>query len=348
MQKELPVVVFDENLGAQYHNFLLFIILTKESNKYFVYENYIELSVKHWRDAHIDFSYDGIYACNHTMLQQLIFRGPMTDLHSFIKQSIDSRCYVIMNINEQFLPNRQSYHRDYFRHDILISGYDIEEGEYITVGIDEHMHYKKDRHRFVDIEKAYYSMQNEWDYEIFLFRFNETYSHKKDKEQIIRHLKNYCKGENPGLLYCADFLNNRRDTPAFVYSNYVGEYYGIEVYTYLMERIKKQYKFLSHVTEEDKLGVLELRAINVLKSHCKLIRRIQEELLISPSQESTENFIKIEKKIEGVKLLLLKYFSEGQKKDCKKAVERLKQVKDMEFCAIMQLVQLLSQEEELK
>lgn len=344
MEKELPVVMLEDNYGAQYQNYFLSIALTNPQNKFFVYENYIELSIKHEYDNHIDYAFDGIYTCDKGLLNKFIIRGPIQDFHTIVKKSIDSDCYVVMNINEQFLPNRQAYANHYFRHDLLIIGYNDEENQYITVGFDANMQYSKVRYDFGIVKEAYYRMQSEWDFEVFIFHINQEYHSELDKKKILRHLENYCMGKNPNGFYFDNFLKNPTKSIEFVNNNYVGDYYGINVYDYLIERIKKQYKILGRVKEEDKLGVLDLRSLNTLRTHSMLLKDMLNDILDDTPEEMIDTLEKIEKRIMGVKVLILKYFSDGEKKGCKKAVERLKKVKEEEKEVVRQALEYLELE----
>lgn len=341
MEKELPVVMIEDNFGAQYHNYFLSIVLTNPKNRFFIYENYIELSIKHQYDSHIDYAYDGIYACNHNIMNKFIIRGPAEDLHSVIQKSIDSSYYVVLNINEQFLPDRQAYANYYFRHDLLVIGYNDETKQYITIGFDADMHYTKTKFNFHDVEEAYYRMQNEWDFEIFIFDFNRAYDAELDVGKIKLHIENYCAGKNPNRFYFEEYIKEPDKSIGFVNNSYVGSYYGINVYDYLIDRIKKQYKIFGTVEEDEKLGVLDLRSLNVLKTHQMIIRHILENIDGNIPSKIIERSERIEKTVIGVKVLLLKFFSTGEKKNCKKAVEMLKKVKAEELDICHQILCLL-------
>lgn len=330
MEKELECVLLEDNYGAQYQNYFLSIALTNPRNKLFVYENYIELSIKHERDHHIDYAFDGIYTCDRGIMNKFIIRGPVQDLRGTIRRSVEEGCYVILNINEQFLPNRQAYHRHYFRHDLLIIGFSDQRGEYITMGFDANMQYAKIAYEYSVVEEAYYKMQNEWDFEVFVYHFYPEFHIQLDRGKIKRHLENYLAGNNPNKFYWEYFLENSRESIEFVNNNYVGEYYGISVYDYLIKRIKNQYRMFHKVDEEEKLGVLDLRSLNTLRTHSMILRKMLLEICSTVPEEIVELLTKNEKSIMGVKLLILKYFSDGDKKNCRRAVERLEKIKQQE------------------
>lgn len=341
MKKELPFVMLEHNYGAQYHMYFLSIALTNPQNRYFVYENYIGLSVKHEMDSHIDYAFDGIYTCDRGIMNKFIIRGPVKNIHDIIKRSIDNGCYTILNINEQFLPNRQAYGNHYFRHDVLVVGYDDKTSEYITIGFDKNMNYSIVRYDRRIMEQAYYTMQSEWDFEVFVFRLNSNFYQKPDKQKIKKQLEIYCVGDNPGKFYFEDFLEQPDQSVEFVNNNYVGDYYGIHVYDYLIQRIKKQCKILGQVREEDKLGVLDMRSLNVLRTHSIVMKDMVQDVVENIPEDVIDTLEKIEKKIMGVRILILKFFSDGEKKRCRKAVENLKWIKERERWVIEQIIALL-------
>lgn len=340
MEKKLPFILLKDNYGAQYQNYFLSIALTNPNNRFFVYENYIELGVKHDYDNHIDYSFDGIYTCDRSIMNKFVIRGPVENLNSVIKESIDSGYYVILNVNEEFLPNRQAYKSHYFRHDLLILGYN-DNDQYITVGFDRNMQYSEVCYDFCIIEEAYYKMQNEWDYEVFIFDFNKTYSIELNKEKIRLHLENFCSGNNPNKLYFQEFLKNPSRSIEFVNNSYVGDYYGINVYDYLIERIKKQYKIIGRAKENEKLGVLDLRSLNTLKTHDMILEYMIKDIANDIPDELLNLLDKNQKQIAGVKILILKYLSDGQVGNCRKAVRKLEEIKKRELVIIKNILEIL-------
>ena len=101
--KSLAYQVVEGNMGAQYHHYLLGIILQNEEGKKFVFNNYMSMLVKHFYDSHGDFAFDGVYSCHRDILDQLIIRGPLEHFHETIQKSIDHGKYVVINVNEEKL-----------------------------------------------------------------------------------------------------------------------------------------------------------------------------------------------------------------------------------------------------
>lgn len=325
--KKLEFKIIDENMGAQYHHYLLGIILQNENNWKFVFNNYMRILVKHYANCHGDFCFDGIYSVNHNILQELIIRGPVEEFHNIVKKCIDHELYVVLNINEQMLPYRRAYNQYYFRHDIIIYGYDEGKREYITAGFNEEMKYCEQIFTFKEIEKAYYSMKNEWDYEFFLFSYNEKYVAELDLERIKKELKYYVKGENANDLELDALFAKRNDT-YYVNNSYNG-YYGIEVYTYLIEQIKKQINIFNKQTG---VCVNDLRTLNVLKSHISIIKKFTEDYIynIDCKIRTCSEIEDIIKSLHMISALFMRCGEGGDVRTAKKIINLLQKCKKKE------------------
>lgn len=237
---KLPFCIFPENMGAQYHHYFFGIILQKEENWNFIFNNYMGMLVKHFHNSHGDFAFDGIYSCDSKMMRQLIIRGPVQNFKDTVIQCLNKGAYVIVNVNEQNLPFRQAYQNHYFRHDLLIYGYDDEKELFVTAGFDENMEFCERCYRYSVVEHAYRTMQNEWDFEFFAFRWNNFYVEEVDEGKIKQELKAYLHGDNRNELDLSEFLDNSADT--YYVNNSYKEYYGIQLYDYLTDRLKGQHK----------------------------------------------------------------------------------------------------------
>ena len=200
--KSLAFQVVEGNMGAQYHHYLLGIILQNEEGKKFVFNNYMSMLVKHFYDSHGDFAFDGVYSCHRDILDQLIIRGPLEHFHETIQKSIDHGKYVVINVNEENLSCRQAYHHHYFRHDLLIYGYDSQEKTYLTAGFNENMEFCTQAYAYKEVEYAYYTMKNEWDFEFFAFAWNRQYNTELNLKKIVTDLSLYkSKPNRPGAVF---------------------------------------------------------------------------------------------------------------------------------------------------
>lgn len=324
--KELEFKLLEENMGAQYHQYLFGILLTNPKNKAFIYNNYMGMLVKHYYDSHVDFVFDGIYACREDIMRQLIIRGPVEDLHAMIRKCIDGGAYVIINVNEENLSRRQALHHNYFRHDLLIYGYNERSKTYRTVGYDEQMNYGIIDYLWDEVEIAYGSMQNEWDYEFFAFSFREEYEIEWDISHIKKELGDYLSGKNPTFAQVDRFLEDR-DESYFVNESYKN-FYGIQVYDYLIERIEGTHRHFLHLSCNEKLGVNDIRSMNALCAHMKIIGNMVYD--ICGDTKLAEELKSLYKSLFAGKLLLMNYLRFPDRRNGKKTIRHLRELKRRE------------------
>ena len=239
-------------MGSQYHHYIFGIILQKEENWNWIYHNYMGMVVKHFYHSHGDFMHDGIYSGCDRLIKKYRVQGPVKDLQQIIQSSIRNGVYVILNINEQNLSHRQAYKKYYFRHDLLIYGYNEKTNQCLTAGFNENMEFCEIEYPYAEIEEAYRSMPNEWDYELFLLKWNEEYVERIDWSYIQRELRAYIEGKNPTRQLVDEFLENVTSIE-FVGESYK-EYYGIQLYDYLEDRIKGQNKLFRRNRSNETIG----------------------------------------------------------------------------------------------
>ncbi len=331
----LPFQIIPENMGAQYHHYLLGIILQKKENWNFVFNNYIGMIVKHYYDSHGDFAFDGIYSCDKKLMQQLIIRGPLDNLKEIVIQSLNQGLYVVLNINEQNLPHRQAYHNHYFRHDILIYGYDEDEGVYVTAGFDENMEFCELCYPFDVLEYAYRTMQDEWDFEFFMFRWNEAFVAETDDEKIKREIKAFLLGENRNQIDVEAFLKGDADT--YYVNNSYKKYYGIQLYDYLSDRIQGQHRLFLINQSNEKIGVNDMRTFNALRAHIRIIAEWLKTTEYLERNTLVQAIDALDKELYGVKILLMKYIDHPDRKGAKKIIKGIKAIKEKEQNILVRL-----------
>lgn len=342
MMKRLEFKIVEGNMGAQYHHYLLGIVLQNEEGKKFVFNNYMGMMVKHFYDSHGDFIFDGVYSCHRDILDQLIIRGPLEQFHDTIQKSIDHGKYVVINVNEENLSCRQAYHHHYFRHDLLIYGYDRQAKTYLTAGFNENMEFCSLEYDFKEVEYAYYTMKNEWDFEFFAFDWNTEYRTKLDKDRIQTELSLYIKGENPNQIALDYFLSGRHDS-YFIQNSYK-DYYGIHIYDYITDRLKGQHKIFRKESSNEVMGVNDLRTINALRAHIYLIAELVEFAVSDDRKKELETSLKKHDQVlYGIKLLLLRYVESPERKTRKKLLDMAGKAKEQEIELIKEVITLLEQ-----
>lgn len=353
MRIVLPVYVEDFNMGAQYHNFLYSILMTRQENRFFFYRNYLQLMVKHMHQSHVDFAFDGIYACDRGPLQKFIIRGPVQDLHQIIKEALSEGCYVILNVNERHLPCRDAYGKYIFRHDLLIYGFDEEERCYLTLGLDHQYHYRRQEYPFSTVETAYFHMQAEWDYELFLYRLDSAWKPDWTEEQMIRQGQEYLLGKAAGRDVVRDFLKGRDICQGFLNDSYY-EYYGIGVYDYLEKRIKRRLSFFDGEKKErdgaSGLGATDSRSVQVLLAHKKLFFDFLQDRELwggkkGPVHEDLlRELEQLQEQILSAKMLLMQVIFGGGRKDGKRILVLMQKAKEMDRQWMEKLLRMMKGE----
>ncbi len=327
MNKKLPFNIITTNYGSQYHNFLFGLILDEAYLKKYIFNNYVPVLVKHFFDSHGDFYNEGIYGYNNSLIRQLILRGPIDNLHEVIQNYIDNSIYVIINVNEEFLPHRRAYKNYYFRHDLMIYGYDDENNSYVTAGFDENMIFCEKSYSFDTIENAYRKMQNEWDYELFAFRICDKYPDiTVNKEQIYAELNDYINAENINDKKHKEIINCSNKQFFINYS--YKRFYGIDIYEYLLQRVQGSKKLFRNTPDNDRLGINDLRTINVMIAHAEILKKIFIELLEIRDINIWEKMID---ELNYLKILVIQYMENKETKYKKSIIKHIKRIKSIQI-----------------
>ncbi len=77
------------------------------------------------------------------------------DILNFIINNIDMDNYVIVFLDEYYLPHKLSYMKEHFLHQLMIYGYNEETQIFNTIAFNEDGEFKKDDYTFEQINQAY-------------------------------------------------------------------------------------------------------------------------------------------------------------------------------------------------
>ena len=340
MEKRLPYKVIDGNMGSQYHHYFLGIVLNNDDNWKLIFNNYMSMLVKHFYNGHGDFSFDGIYSCAENILRRMIIRGPVSNFNALVMKAIDNGDYVVLNLNEQVLSHRRAYQQYYFRHDLLIYGYDSDKKNYITAGFDENMNFCEQSYSFAEVENAYHAMQNEWDFEIFLLRFNTEYQTEINLKKIISDLQSYINGENCNKTYLDDFFQGESDT--YYVNNSYTQYYGIQLYDYLIDRLNGQKRIFLRTRCNDRIGSNDLRTVNALFAHLSIIEKLVGVIVENERKDKLIKELKyLQQFLSGAKMIELRFIELEARKDCKKAIKLFREAQKKEVILLSEVIEVL-------
>ncbi len=344
MKYQLPIYYEDVNYGSQYLNYFLSMILWDERNTPYLYLHYLMLTVKHFKDCHVDYSFDGPVACDNRLLRKYVVYGRVETLASDIMMAIKNDAYVIVNVNEKYLPGREAYQAYDFRHDLLIYGWDEERNSFMTLGFDEDFHYREMKYDAGTVEKAYYGMKEEWDYDITFYKINEEHTREgmEIKKEVACLLDDYISGNS----YCKkkwnDFLAGSENQVTLCNESFYG-FHGIRAYDYLIDRIGSFASVLKrNKIGNPSLGVTDIRSFHVMISHKHVLFKMLRDRRVfeQGGDEELEKQIKrlADRLTECKMLLIYMLHGRGGAREGKRIVSILKQCREDECGVIGKLM----------
>lgn len=288
-----------EITGLQFHSYFLAAILNNKENYNFLYNNYIQLIVRYKKYSHVDFMFESLLStCDHLPIQKLNIKGEIIDINDFIFKTIKNGFYIVINLNECFLPHRKAYNSYYFRHDILIYGIDTCEQICYTCGYDEFGHYKETEYKLSDIEKAYYKLESDWEFEHCIYKLKSLEKNDLDIFKINNDLIDYISCKNSYTKAIDSFLYNGSVNEHIINISSIN-CYGLNIYNFLIQEIN------NHITNNSSI---DLRSYHLLYEHkCiiyNLIKTLAKEGYINYSIERYKDIVDSSKRL---KLMLIKY-----------------------------------------
>lgn len=107
------------------------------------------------------------------------------DICAYLKGRIDRNIYVILFLNENFLPN--AFHDgEYFPHEYLVYGYDTINKTFKCIGLNRFSHMEFMEFNYEDIEKAFTSyLQTEFKPKLLTFRTGDFFFNKKTVDYFL-------------------------------------------------------------------------------------------------------------------------------------------------------------------
>ena len=186
-----------------HHAFGTGIITTVPGGMNWLYNNYIQLVYyPEYGKFSFDFYMDYIY-CQPVFDREHIHDETVKalgiDVMDYITEGILSGKYVIMCVNEYYIPDREAYRTYSFRHNLLIYGYDDRRKVYKTAGYNAAGHFDVQEIDRKTIKKA--SPDN-----ITLLKFRDNYDFSLKPEWIRYQMDAYYgkKEQPPAGAYTAD------------------------------------------------------------------------------------------------------------------------------------------------
>lgn len=305
--------------ALQYHAFFSSIAMANNNFKYML-SKYINITVRSIFRPHIDFCYQGVLDSSPSPLSKFQIRGKIMNITEFIISALKCGNYVYVKVNEFYLSHRMSYKKEMFVHDILVCGVDTSNKLFYTYGYDDTKKLNQTTHTFDEIEKSYYSLTYEWDYDLFLIRENPKYYHQNFEEIIFKEFKRYALSVNPyfeAINKAVMKQDSEYNTPVTISSF---DIYGIACYDFIINALSE------HIHND---VFFDPRSLYVLRNQKKAIR--DSLALINCSDSSIQQkYEKIYKRTENCAMIYLKYDMTQEKKMLTSLLSHLKQIKEDE------------------
>lgn len=173
------------------------ILLTMENKEHWFYTNHIQIGCDLRRKEP---SMVFVYVPFITEVRNGNVRTTQKSLNKFIHRImklIDKGVYVLVGLDEYYMPSRPSYGINHFNHNVLIYGYDSEKQEFLIQGYSERDIYEDRPLKFIDFEKAFTYYKNTY----WVSYYKNNKSRKKEKNNRTFNKKLYCHYKSIYPLY---------------------------------------------------------------------------------------------------------------------------------------------------
>jgi hypothetical protein len=148
----------------------------------------------------------------------------------------------------------------------------------------------------------------------------------------------FLQGKNPVPAQLERFLEGEGDS-SFLNESYKN-YYGIQVYDYLIDRVRGTHRHFLKVPCTEELGVNDIRSIHAICGHMKIlehmVRDICGELKLVQKIKDHEKFA------YAGKLLFMNYLRYPDRRNGKKIMNHLRKQKEMEKDVIGDVLDAMS------
>lgn len=211
------------------------------------------------------------------------------DICALIMDAIDSGYYVLLQVDEFFIPHRDAYDKYHKSHEILFWGYTESAETFKSIGYSDDFQYKETEvpyqnvHLFRNLDE--HAKNN---YDVILMKYKNHFTSNVKIDQIILGIENYLNS-----------INNFQGNSSFNHDDYKEEcFFGLNIYKRLGE----------HCEEFIALGKIpDVRFFHVLYEHKKLMRMRCEYLVKEYNIETyVSEWEKFEKKALSLRNRIIK------------------------------------------
>jgi hypothetical protein len=317
--KSLEIVLQKEITTYLHHSLPLCIILSDESLKDWFYNYYVQIYLLNdYGNNHFFLEYVDSKRVNNTYFDGLLENSytfcevsdSENNIINFIIEKINEGYYLIIHVDEYYLPEKKNFMKEHFVHQSLVYGYSDIDKKLMAIGFQKDRTFTNvtfDYQTFTDAYKAgkeYYEFGAPWlenGHDIQLLRFDNSVRHKNEFHYSLF------------LDQLNDFISSNGDRYEFLglYESNYDVVFGMEAIYRFVEKldIKSEGEYY-----------IDYRAFHLLSEHKKgILKRLNyavESLKVSSDiTEHINNYSSIVNKYEELRFLVLKhlYKSQGSK-----------------------------------
>ncbi len=305
-EKNLPISI-PPIIGYTIHAYPLSIIFNYNETLPWFLSNYIQLVCDTcFKGVFFDFSVlpcilegskwiDSVYPGNpwlkRNSIEGYLLRNYNIEINDFVIESINQNNYVVLHLDEYYIPDTRSYKNRTFYHENLVYGYDLKDKTYNVLGFNGKGIFGNIRVSFDSFEEG---VKSNFLYcpngQIKLLSYNEEYSYEMDLVLIRDQLTDFLDSQHTDNNY----RTFRNPSHNFVY--------GLAVYDGLIE----YFRLLS----ESKV-YYDIRPLHILWEHKKcMLLRMEYLLRLYPStklEEIYNQYQLVEKKCMIMRQYQMKY-----------------------------------------
>jgi len=192
------ILYMREPIISTYTSYGTLFAITNDNIMPWALNNFIQIRYAHWWKM---FAFD-----NHHMLlsncpnisyfeipQRMMALRWNSSIKDIIVDSINLNLYLYFYVDRYFLPNYLIYQQEHVQHEILIFGYDLENGIIHFADNIKNNKFSQSVCKIEDIEKAYWEMEDNYPFltNIRLLQANHAVISKFNLQQVIIDLKKY-------------------------------------------------------------------------------------------------------------------------------------------------------------
>ncbi|MGG4340417.1 hypothetical protein [Paenibacillus lautus] len=311
---QLSVICISQNHQPWLHSHFIQLYGNPNDPLISFYEPYI------WYDSNPWFEFDKL--STETIKQSNI------ELDELIMSYIDRDYYIMSIVDEFHLPNRRSYQKFNYIHDLLIYGYSRDENKYTTIGFDEHGTFKTQNVDYSTFKESIFNTSGNF---ILPFKLKQDYKPEFRITAVVDLLNDYLHSINTSERIKP--IDDRQYHPDHVF--------GIKTY----ELLKNYFELLI----ENKVE-FDIRSLHFLCEHKEsMIARINflienGFLLQEPNDKLISEYQNLKDNCIIARNLQLKYLLNNNKNEILKVIEKIDEISKMEEILLTKLLNQIKTE----